>query len=81
MAANILSASQFKSQCLELLDTVERTGEDIVITKHGRPIARLAPLETRKKSLFGSFKGKSTGDIIGPILPEEDWTFDEDNIK
>ncbi|WP_394828868.1 type II toxin-antitoxin system Phd/YefM family antitoxin [Pendulispora albinea] len=81
MAANILSASQFQSQCLELLDTVERTGEDIVITKHGRPIARLAPLEAKKESAFGSVKGKILGDIVGPILTEEEWTFDADNVK
>ena len=38
-------ASKFKEQCLALLDQVERTKVAIVVTKHGRPVARLVPLE------------------------------------
>jgi prevent-host-death family protein len=38
-------ASRFKAECLALLDKVERTGVSIVVTKHGRPVARLVPLD------------------------------------
>lgn len=48
-----IPASQFKATCLALLDEVERTHEEIVITKRGRPIARLAPLE-RSPGTMGS---------------------------
>lgn len=39
-----ITASQFKARCLRLLDEVEATSEPLVITKHGRPVARLEPL-------------------------------------
>lgn len=38
-------ASRFKAECLALLDKVERTRISIVVTKHGKPIARLVPLQ------------------------------------
>jgi prevent-host-death family protein len=43
MAEKQISATQFKARCLRLLDEVERTGESLVITKHGRPVARVEP--------------------------------------
>ena len=41
-----ISAAQFKAECLKLMDLVEKTREPIVITKHGRPVAQLAPIST-----------------------------------
>jgi prevent-host-death family protein len=38
-----ITATQFKARCLRLLDEVAETGEALVITKHGRPVARLEP--------------------------------------
>jgi prevent-host-death family protein len=38
-----ITATQFKARCLRLLDEVAETGETLVITKHGRPVARLEP--------------------------------------
>jgi prevent-host-death family protein len=38
-----ITASQFKARCLRLLDEVAKTGETLVITKHGRPVARVVP--------------------------------------
>lgn len=43
MHAHTITASQFKAQCLRLLDEVAETGQPLVITKHGRPVARLGP--------------------------------------
>ena len=57
-------AARFKAQCLALLDTVDPEG--IVITKHGKPVARLVPIETESASLIGKFKGKIR--IKGKIL-------------
>ena len=57
-------AAQFKAQCLSLLDRVGPEG--IVITKHGKPVAKLVPIATETASLIGSLKGKLT--IKGNIL-------------
>lgn len=59
-----INASKFKEQVLGLLDNLEPDG--IVITKHGKSIAKLIPLERRSASLIGSWKGKIKvrGDIF-----------------
>ena len=57
-------AAKFKEQCLALLDQVDPDG--IVITKHGKPIAKLVPVETENGNLIGSLKGKIK--IKGNIL-------------
>jgi prevent-host-death family protein len=49
-------AAKFKEQCLALLDKVDPDG--IVITKHGKPVAKLIPVHTDSAKLIGSFKGK-----------------------
>ncbi len=49
-------AAKFKEQCLALLDQVGPDG--IVITKHGKPVAKLVPIHTDTASLIGSFKNK-----------------------
>lgn len=46
-----ISASEFKATCLALLDEVERTHGEIVITKRGRAIARLTPLEPPRDTM------------------------------
>ncbi|MGH8738501.1 MAG: type II toxin-antitoxin system Phd/YefM family antitoxin [Burkholderiales bacterium] len=59
-----VSAAKFKEQCLALLDQVDRDG--IVITKRGKPVAKLIPLATDSASLIGSLKHKIKikGDIV-----------------
>ena len=49
-------AAKFKEQCLALLDRVDPDG--ILITKHGKPVAKLVPVYTDNAKLIGSFKGK-----------------------
>ncbi len=65
-----IPAGKFKAECLALMDHVRDSGEEIVITKRGKPVAKLVPAdpEARPKSLFGFMKGtvKVHGDIIGP---------------
>ncbi len=69
-----IPAGEFKNRCLALMDEVNETGEEIVITKHGKPVSRLVPAEERKP-LFGMFKDqiKITGDIMSPAVPAEEW--------
>lgn len=50
-----ITASQFKARCLRLLDDVAETGETLVVTKHGRPVARVMP-PLRFEDLRGSVK-------------------------
>lgn len=59
-----MNASKFKEQCLALLDNLDAEG--ILITKHGRPVARLIPETSGCASLIGSMKGRITikGDIL-----------------
>jgi prevent-host-death family protein len=57
-------AAKFKEQCLALLDRVDPDG--ILITKHGKPVAKLVPVHTDNANLIGSLKGKIK--IKGNIL-------------
>jgi prevent-host-death family protein len=69
MRKQTVGAAEFKARCLELMDHVAATGNAIVITKRGKPVARLAPVAARRKSLVGALKGhvRITGDIIAPV--------------
>ena len=66
-----IAAGQFKAQCLRLLDEVAETGETIVVTKRGKAVARLQPVE-EPPSLKGSVTFLvSDEELIEPIL--EPW--------
>lgn len=70
-----IPAGEFKAQCLAIMDRVLRTGEPVVITKHGKPVVKLVPAEKQADEIFGYMAGKVkiVGDIVGPITPLEDW--------
>lgn len=70
-----MAAGVFKAKCLSVMDTVQRTREPVVITKRGKPVAKLVPAEEPDKSIFGSLKGKMKilGDIESPVEPPEAW--------
>lgn len=59
-----IAAGEFKSKCLALLDEVARTGETLIVTKRGKPVAKLTPVEP-PPSLIGSILYQ--GDVISPI--------------
>ena len=69
----IMKASEFKAKCLHLMDEVNRTGEEITITKNGKPVSILKAYRTIPKTLFGLHKGKmqSKDDLIAPL--DIDW--------
>jgi prevent-host-death family protein len=76
MVMKTLPAGIFKSQCLALMDEVEATHEPILITKRGKPVAKLVPVELEKKDdLFGRWEGKVriTGDIVSPVFDLDEW--------
>ena len=70
----VIKASEFKAKCLKLMDEVAESGEEIVITKNGRPVSRLLPYRRRPKTLFGRDRDKIEilGDIGEPINVEWD---------
>ena len=76
-----IPAGEFKAKCLKLMDQVARTREPIVITKRGKPVARLVPADKAPADapLFGYVAG--TAEIRGDIVhgPEIEWAalFDE----
>jgi prevent-host-death family protein len=65
-ARNTIPAGEFKARCLGLLDQVANSGETLVITKRGKPVAKLVPVvQTPTTSLRGSVQYH--GDIVGPL--------------
>jgi prevent-host-death family protein len=65
----VIAAGKFKAICLQLMDEVGRTGEEIVITKHGRPVAKLVAADAESSPrTFGLLSEQTViyGDIIEP---------------
>ena len=64
-----IKASEFKAKCLKIMDEVAATGEPVVITKYGVPVAQLVPAVQKPKTLCGALKGSILymGDVISPI--------------
>ncbi len=74
MKSTTLAASEFKAKCLRLLDQVVESGESLVITKRGRPVARVVPIALPRRSLRGTWKGqvRIKGDIVH-FDTSQDW--------
>jgi prevent-host-death family protein len=54
----MIGAAEFKAHCLRILDEVQRTGEPVTITKRGKPVAEVTPVEKKeRKSIIGCMKG------------------------
>lgn len=65
-----IAAAEFKARCLKLMDQVEKTREPVIVTKRGRPVAKLVPVENvPAEKLFGCMAGTVTilGDIVSPL--------------
>lgn len=70
-----IAAGNFKATCLAVMDEVQSKRESVLITKNGKPVAQLVPVEVEEDPIFGFYlgKGKITGDIVSPVVPVEDW--------
>jgi prevent-host-death family protein len=64
-----IKASEFKARCLKLMDEVAVSGEPVMITKNGKPVAQLGPVARGRKGIWGLHKGQIEilGDIVEPI--------------
>lgn len=72
-----ISISDFKATCLAVLDRVRRTGQPILVTRRGEPIAQVIPppSDARPQSWLGCMTGKAriTGDVVSPAAEESEW--------
>ena len=70
-----VAAGVFKAKCLSLIDEVDQKREEFIVTKRGRPVAKLIPVEQEKDDIFGFYAGKLKiiGDIVSPAIPLERW--------
>jgi len=64
-----IAAGEFKERCLTLMEDVRSTREPLIITKRGKPVAKLVPIEEKKDDFIGRLKGviRVVGDIESPI--------------
>ena len=65
----------FKANCLAVMDEVQAKHQTVVITKHGKPVAKLVPVNTDTDEIYDFLGGKGavTGDIVSPAISAEDW--------
>jgi len=78
-----MPAGEFKAKCLAVMDEVQASGEPVIVTKRGRPVARLMPLEDQKRkespeAIFGCLRhmlkpGSDLDSLVDPIIPREEW--------
>jgi prevent-host-death family protein len=69
-----MAAGSFKAHCLAVMDEVQAKKETVIITKHGKPVAKLMPV-TVDDDIFGFLSGKIeiTGDVVSPALSLDEW--------
>jgi prevent-host-death family protein len=75
MKMKTIPAGTFKAQCLAIMDEVQAKRQAVVITKRGKPVAKLIPVEEKKDEIFGFLKGKGkvVGDVVSPAITPEEW--------
>jgi len=75
MIMKTVPAGEFKVHCLAIMDEVQAKRQPVVITKRGKPVAKLVPVESEKDEIFGFLKGKGKvlGDVVSPAITPEEW--------
>ena len=70
-----MAAGAFKTNCLAVMDEVQARHETVVITKHGKPVAKLVPVNSETDEIYNFLAGKGSvvGDVISPALSPEEW--------
>ena len=72
-----MAAGKFKAQCLAVMDEVQAKREPVVVTKNGKPVAKLVPLDLPEGEgpldafYFGNIE--IVGDIMAPIYTDQEW--------
>lgn len=70
-----IAAGAFKSKCLAVMDEVQAKRESVLITKRGKPVAKLVPADAEVDEIYGFFEGKGeiVGDVVSPALSSREW--------
>ena len=70
-----MAAGFFKTNCLSIMDEVQARHETVVITKHGKPVAKLVPVNTDTDEIYDFLAGKGVvnGDIVSPAVSPDEW--------
>ncbi len=70
-----MAAGSFKTNCLAVMDEVQARHETVVITKHGKPVAKLVPVNADKDEIYDFLAGKGVvnGDIVSPAVSPDEW--------
>ena len=70
-----MPAGAFKTHCLTVMDEVQAKRQPVVITKHGKPVAKLVPADENTDKIYNFLEGKGTivGDIVSPVISSDDW--------
>ena len=70
-----MPAGVFKARCLAVMDEVQAKRQSVIITKYGKPVAKIVPVGKQTDDIYGFMKGKIkiTGDIVSPVLSPEEW--------
>ena len=78
MKIKTMPAGAFKSKCLAVMDEVQAKCESVIITKHGKPVAKLVPVDSNEDEFYGFMKdkGRVVGDVVSPAFAAEDWELD-----
>ena len=75
-----ISAAEFRSKCFKILNQVETRHSEFIITKRGKPIARIVHINEEKSSdpLLGALAGlgRTTGNLSAPLVDSKDWEID-----
>jgi prevent-host-death family protein len=70
-----MPAGAFKVHCLKVMDEVQSKRQSVIITKRGKPVAKLVPVEQKTDDIYGFFVGKGSikGDVVAPAFTPEEW--------
>jgi len=70
-----MPAAAFKARCLKVMDEVERTRKELVITKRGVPVAKIVPVDGRAPEIFDCMTktARIAGDVLAPLAGADDW--------
>ena len=70
-----LPAGEFKARCLAVMEEVRKNREPVLITRRGKPVAKLVPTDKTREELIGRLEGviSITGDVESPIEPLDAW--------
>ena len=70
-----MAAGAFKTNCLAVMDEVQAKYETVVITKHGKPVAKLVPISTGTDEIYNFLAGRGAtiGNIVSPVISPGEW--------